>query len=304
MTLTDWDDLRFFLAFARTGSMQAAARALRVNQSTVQRRIALLEQRLSHRLLERHAGGYRLTGLAREICPAAERVEEAVAALARQLASHGQGVAGTLRVTCGSHLASRLQRTPLLARFQERHPGLSVELVISDRFLDLAKGEADIAIRQGAPKDAALVGRKIVEASWSVYASQAYAERYGNPDGQGGLSGHRVIGCDGSIANYPGARWARAVAPPAKVTARSDSWQGLIQSVKAGAGLAAMPRWQGDSDGELVRVIDDIGVTSPYYLLMHRDMRNTPRVRAFADYVASEIRAFRALLLTGIFSND
>jgi len=304
MTPADWDDLRFFLAFARAGSMQGAAKSLGVNQSTVQRRIAALEQRLNRRLLERHLGGYRLTELAQELRPAAERVEAAVAAFDRQLAANDKGVTGTLRLTCGSHLASRLQRTPLIARFEARHPGLRVELVISDRFLDLSKGEADIAIRLGAPSDEALAGRKIVEASWSIYASRGYVARLGKPASTGDLSGHLVVGCDGSITNYPGARWARSVVPPATVAARSDSWQGLIQSVKAGAGLAAMPRWQGDSDSELVRVIDDIGLTVPYYLLMHGDMRHVPRVRAFADYLASEIRAFRALLLKGSLADD
>ena len=110
------------------------------------------------------------------------------------------------------------------------------------------------------------------------------------------LKGHLVVACDGSIADYPGARWQRSVAHLATVSARTDHWQGLILAVKAGAGLAAMPHLQGDNESELVRVIDDIGLVMPYYLLMHRDMQHTPRVRAFADFVASEIKSFRALL--------
>ena len=85
----------------------------------------------------------------------------------------------------------------------------------------------------------------------------------------------------------------------ATVSARADHWQGLILAVKAGAGLAAMPHFQGDSESELVRVIDDIGLVMPYYLLMHRDLQHTPRVRAFADFVSSEIKSFRALLSNG-----
>ena len=89
----------------------------------------------------------------------------------------------------------------------------------------------------------------------------------------------------------------RSVAPHATVAARSEHWQGVMLAVKA-AGLAAMPHWQGDSS-ELVRVIDNIGLVIPYYLLMHRDMQHTPRVRAFADFVSSEIKSFRALLSSG-----
>ena len=85
-------------------------------------------------------------------------------------------------------------------------------------------------------------------------------------------------------------------APHATVAARSVHWQGVMLAVKAGAGLAAMPHWQGDSESELVRVIDKIGLVMPYYLLMHRDMQHSPRLRAFADFVTSEIKSFGDLL--------
>ena len=296
MSTFAWDDLRYFLAFARTGSMQAAAKALGVNQSTVQRRIAEFEECLGHRLVERHLGSYRLTALGEELCPAAEGVETAVAAFERHLAGCDKGLTGTVRVTCGSSVAASLRRTPLIDAFHARHPGLRLELVISDRVLDLSRGEADIAIRLGEPRDEALVGRKIADASWAVYGSHAYVERHGRPSNPQDLNRHLVIACDGSITNYPAARWKRSVAPLATIAARSDHWQGLMLAVKAGAGLAAMPHWQGDNESELVRVIDNIGLVMPYYLLMHRDMQHTPRVRAFADFVASEIKSFRALL--------
>src|SRR3984893_1012808 len=134
MSTLAWDDLRHFLAFARAGSMQAAAKALGVNQSTVQRRIAELEESVGHRLVERH------------------------------LAACDKGLTGTVRVTCGSSLASCLRQTPLIDAFHARYPGLRVELVISERYVDLSKGEADIAMRLGEPTDEALAGRKIADA--------------------------------------------------------------------------------------------------------------------------------------------
>ena len=298
MSTLVWDDLRHLLAFARTGSMQAAAKALGVNQSTVQRRIAELEKCVGHCLVKRHVGGYQLTQLGEELLPAAVGVETAVATLERHLAACDKGLTGTVRVTCGSSLAACLRQTPLIDAFHSRHPGLRVELLISERYVDLSKGEADIAIRLGEPRDEALVGRKIADLSWAVYASQAYVERYGRPHNVEDLNRHLVIGCDGEITNYPAARWMRSAAPHATIAARSEHWQGVMLAVKAGAGLAAMPHWQGDSS-ELVRVIDNTGLVIPYYLLMHRDMQHTPRVRAFADFVASEIKSFRALLSRG-----
>jgi len=295
-----WDDLKYFLAFARAGGMQAAAKSLGVNQSTVQRRITELEERVGRRLVERHLGGYRLTTLGEELRPAAEGVETAVAAFQRDLAARDKGLTGTIRLTCGSGVAACLRRAPLIDAFHALHPGLRIELVITDRVLDLSKGEADIAIRvairEGEPKNEALVRRKIVDVSWSVYASHGYVERHGRPNGAGDLKGHFVIGCDGPIANYPGARWQRSVAHQAETATRCDHWQGLMLAVKTGAGLAAMPRFQGENERDLVRVIDDIGTVMPCHLLMHRDMQHTPRVRAFADFVASQIKSFRALL--------
>lgn len=299
MSTFAWDDLRYFLAFARAGSMHAAAAALGVNQSTVQRRIAELEQQVGVRLVERHLGSYRLTDLGEEFRPSMEGVEAAVAAFERDLAARDKRPTGSVRLTCGSHLASRLRRTSLIDTFQARCSGLRVELVISDRFLDLSKGEADVAIRLGELKDEALVGRKITDACWGVYASRAYIQRHGQPHCMDDLSGHLIVGCEGSIANYPSARWARSAVPPATISSRIDNWQGLMLAVKDGAGLAAMPHWQGDGEDDLVRVIDSIGLTIPYYLLMHRDLQHIPRVRAFADFVGSEIRAFRALLSGG-----
>lgn len=274
--------------------MPAAARTMRVNLSTVQRRIASLERAVDRKLIEKQPGGYRLTPAGADLFPAVEAVETAVAAVERRLAAASAGPTGILRLTCGSALAGLLQRSGMIADFQSRHPGLAVELLVSDRILDLSRGEADIAIRRGAPEDGALVGRKIADVPWSVYASPTYLDRHGRP--RDTLDGHFVVGCDGPIATYPGGQWARAVVPPARVATRSDSWQGLVLAVKSGAGLAAMPRWQGDREPSLTRVIEDIGLSMPYYLLMHSDMRHTPRVRAFADFVASEIEAFRHLL--------
>jgi DNA-binding transcriptional LysR family regulator len=289
-----WDDLKYFLAFARTGSMQAAAKVLGVNQSTVQRRLAELEERLGHRLVIRHLSGYRLTQLGGELRPSAERVEADITAFERDLAARDRGLSGTVRVTTGSVLAERLRRTSLIDTFHARYPDIRLELVTSDRFLDLSKSEADIAIRAGDPQDETLVGRKIADAPWAVYASSSYVERHGAPACVADIERHFVVACGGAIADYPAARWLRSVAPHATVAARCDNWSGLVLAVKSGAGIAPLLVYQGDS--ELVRVIDDIDLVTPFYLLMHDAMQHTPRVRAFADFVACEIKAFRALV--------
>lgn len=290
-----WDDLKHFLVFARTGSVLVAAKALRVNQSTVQRRLTGLEERLRCRLVVRDLTGYRLTELGEEMRPAAERVEQAVTAFEGELAARDQGLSGLIRVTTVALVADRLRRTPLIDAFHDRHPNLRLELVISDRVLDLSLGEADLAIRAGEPKDEALVGRKIADVPWAVYASRSYIERHGAPESAEDINRHFVVACCES-ADCSAARWLRSVAPHATVAAYCDTGLEQVLAVKSGVGLAPLLTYHEESS-ELVRVIDKINIETPFYLLMHRDMQHTPRVRAFADFVASEIKPFRALIL-------
>jgi DNA-binding transcriptional LysR family regulator len=168
---------------------------------------------------------------------------------------------------------------------------------MSDHYLDLAKGEADIAIRAGQSPDENLVGRKIGETRWAVYASRSYVERHGRPQRIEDIERHFVVAMDGGLKNYRAAQWLRSIAPHATIAARCDSWPGLLLAVKSGAGLTPMPVAAADRDNELVRVIDDIPeLLTAHYLLTHRDLQRTPRVRAFFDFVAAEIKAFRAML--------
>jgi DNA-binding transcriptional LysR family regulator len=294
----DWNDLRHFLAVARAGSTLAAAKALGTSQSTVHRRLAELEARIGRPLVTRHPTGYRLTELGERLLPYAERAEEAITAFERHSLVSDQDLAGTVRVTCASTLADRLAKSPLIDAFHARYPGLRVELVITDRYIDLSKGEADIAIRFGEPQDDALIGRKIAAVPWAVYASRSYVERHGRPERPEDIEHHVVVAYDGEIANYAAARWLRSVAPHARVAARSENWPGFVLAVKSGVGLGPLPIHHGDREKELVRLIDTAPeVVSHFWLLMHRDMRRTPRVRAFFDYVVAELKTFRVLLL-------
>lgn len=274
--------------------MVAAANALGVNQSTVQRRLAELEVRLGRRLVAPHRGGYRLTGLGEELRRSAERVEEAVTAFERDVAACDKGLTGTIVATTTGFFADRLRKSPLIDAFHSRYPDLRLELVISDRYLDLSRGEADLAIRAGEPKDESLVGRKIADVPWAVYAGKSYIERHGAPHCVEDIERHFVVTCGDPIADCPSASWLRSVAPRARVAARCDTGYEQVRLVKSGAGLALMMAYERDDD--LVRVIENINLVTPYYLLMHKDMQRTPKVRAFADFVASEIKAFRALV--------
>jgi DNA-binding transcriptional LysR family regulator len=297
-SMFDWDDLRHFLAVARHGSTIQAAKALGLNQSTVQRRIAALEHRLGRRLFERRPEGYRLTHLGEELRPIAERVETGVTDFTRHSASSVTELVGTIRVTCPETAGFRIMRSPILEAFHARYPGLRVEMVMVDRVLDLAKGEADIAFRTSDPKDDALVARKVAEVPWAVFASRAYISRRGAPRSLDEIGSHDVVRFDGPIAGHPAARWLKRVAPGARVAARCTSTPALVLAVKSGAGISPLPVIAVDGEPDVECLFDSIPeLRLPFYLLIHRDMQRTPRVRAFCDFVAGELKVFRELLV-------
>lgn len=294
----DWNDLRHFLAVARHGSTIQAAKALGINQSTVQRRIGALERQLSHTLFERRMGGYRLTRLGAELLPIAERVEVDVMDFARQATSSDAELVGTIRVTCPETAGYRIMKSPLLDVFHSRYPRLRVELVMVDRILDLAKGEADIAFRTSVPQDNALVARKVAEVPWAVFASRSYIERRGSPLTLEDINAHDVVRFDGPIADHTAERWMKAIAPNARVAARCTSTPALVLAAKSGPGISPLPMIAAQQEPDLVCLFDKIpDLRLPFYLLFHRDMQRTPRVRAFCDFVTAEISSFRQLLV-------
>ena len=290
----DWNDLRYFLAVARHGSTIAAAKALNVNQSTVQRRLRELERTLGRKLVTRTAAGYRLTDIGKELLPYAERVESAVLDLERQTSGNEGTEAGIVRVTCPEPVVQRM--TPLIDRFHARHPNLRVEFVISDRYLDLSRGDADVAFRSGDTDDE-LVGRKIADSIWAVYASRAYIERDGAPERVEALSQHRLVSLEESMSQHRVAKWLASVVPDRCIVARSNSVLGLMYAVKSGIGIGPLPTAIADGESDLVAVLGPIPeLTRSWRLLTHPQLRHSPRVAAFFDFILGEREALKSIL--------
>jgi DNA-binding transcriptional LysR family regulator len=297
LVMFDWNDLKYLLAVARHGSTTAASRALQVNQSTVQRRLLELERRIGQPLVKRHPSGYRLTAFGEQLLPQAQGVEEAVLALTQQVETFRREVSGVVRVTCPEPLVYRITNSTLLDRFHARFPRLQVEFMMSDKYLDLKKGEADIALRSGDTEDDELVGRKIGDSLWAVYASHKYIARHGQPNRIAELGQHEWVGFDEAMANHRASQWLRQVAPQAHVVARSNSVLGLVYSVKSGVGLAPLPTALGDAEPDLVRVLGPIPeLTRIWRVLAMPDLRHTPRVSALFDFMVDEIEALRPIL--------
>jgi DNA-binding transcriptional LysR family regulator len=292
----DWDDLRYFLAVAREGSTLAAAKSLRVNQSTVHRRLQELEKHLGCALVKRRSTGYQLTELGERLLGRATRIEDAVADFERAVSATGQEARGTVRVTCPEALGPRLIRAGLIEKFNARYPDVRVEFVMSEKILNIG-AEADIAIRAKQPADNALFGRKIADSPWALYASRSYVERFGSIKAPEDINRHSIVTFAGVLTDHHAARWLSKVAPTAQVAARAGSIGALLLSVKSGAGLAPMPVIVGNDEPELVRLIDlgpELG--TPFYLLMHQDMRDTPRVRVLFDFIIEQLDEIQPLL--------
>jgi DNA-binding transcriptional LysR family regulator len=290
----DWNDLTYFLAVARHGSTIAAGKALGLSQSTVHRRLSELERRLGHKLVTRHTTGYRLTAFGEALLPHAEHVEAAIKELERHVGDAAHDAAGIIRVTCPEPIVYRM--TALIDRFHAEHPKLRVEFVTSDRYLDLSKGEADVAFRSG-DTDEELIGRKIADSIWAVYASRAYIERHGKPERVEDLSRHALVCFDESLSQHRASKWLAEIAPGATIAARNNSVLGLVYAVKSGVGVGPLPTAIGDDQADLVRVLGPIPeLARSWRLLTHPDLRRTPRVAAFFDFIIAEREALKSIL--------
>ena len=294
----EWDDVKYFLAVARHGSTLAAAKALNISQSTVQRRITELERKLGRELVKRHATGYRLTEFGEDMLPYADAIERAALSFAQRKATIERGEAGLIRVTCPEPIVYRIMKSALLDRFHARHPKLRVEFVMSDQYVDLARGDADVALRSGdTDDDDVLVGRKIADSLWSVYASKTYVERNGRPAAIADLARHASVGFDGPMATNRAAKWLQEVAPNAPVAARVNSVLGLVSVAKSGVAVVPMPIALGDAEPELVRLLELVpDLTRSWRILAHPDRRGTPAVAAFFNFIADEIATLRPIL--------
>lgn len=294
----NWDDLRHFLAIAREGSIGAAAKSLKVNQSTTQRRLLALERGLGCALVERHATGYQLTPQGKTLVASVSSVEAAVDAVQCQVASFDNQDGGPVRVTCLVTVGQRLIGSGLLDAFHARHPGMIVELLMEQRVLDLTKGEADIAIRGGTPGSGALVARKITEVPWGIYASRAFVERHGCPSTPRDIERFTVIDLVDELENLPAVRWMRLHASQARIAARCANVPSAHLAVKSGAGLAPLPTAYVAKDADLVNMLGSLPeLNYPMFLVTHKDLRKRPRVNAFFEFC---LRELKPVLLHGL----
>jgi DNA-binding transcriptional LysR family regulator len=294
--MLDWNDFRIVLAIARAGGLVRAAAALGVNHSTVFRRLNALEEGLGVKLFERLPGGYEPTDAGGQLVAAAERIESETLALDRDLAGRDARLCGRLRVTSSETLAFRIL-TAEIVRFRTAHPGIQIEVVIENRHLDLSRREADLAFRATRPTQGDLFGRKLADIAWAVYGANTYLTARGAPAAPRELAAHAVIGWESAASTVKAVQWLADTVPEGAIVYRSSSLINQLLAVKAGIGLAVLPCYLADPEPELRRALPPIfELTRELWLITHKALKGTARVRAFMDIVGEGVRRRLAAL--------
>jgi DNA-binding transcriptional LysR family regulator len=289
--VVDWDLMRFFLAVCRSGSMTAAAKLLGVDQTTVSRRIAALEQTAGTRLLERTPRGYEPTDAGRTIAAHAAAADEALLAAERHWTGRDERLEGRVCVTATETLSTRLLQA--LAGFRSTHPAVDLDLVVTTRTLNLARREADIALRMARPREEQLVARHVADVALALYASQPYLRTRGAPK-PGHLDGHDVLFFSGDFAIANDDRLLVAIRG-GRTVLRTNGTLSLTAAAVAGLGVAVLPCVLGDAEPALIRLGAPLSHVDAW-LVAHRDVKKAKRIRAVYDYLGAFFRDLRPTL--------
>lgn len=282
-----WDDVRYFLELARQGSLSGASRRLAVEHSTVARRVESLEQALGVRLFDRLPRGWTLTAEGETLAAQAKGLENEAIAFSRA-ALGVSSLQGTVRISAPPITASHFL-VPRLASLRADWPGVDLEIIGESRDANLLHGEADLALRLSRPTAPGLAARAVGRIGYGLYAVPGYTAR---------LPADWVfLGYDRSLSQVPQQTWLDGIANGRRFVLRSNDLAALYQACRAGLGIAALPHFLGRPDNGLKQLDGYEAPTARrVWLVVHPDVRRSPRVRAVADSLAAMIAAEAAVL--------
>jgi DNA-binding transcriptional LysR family regulator len=289
--MLDWNDLRFAIAVAESGTLSAAARTLRVNQTTVGRRIAVLEEALGVTLFLRSPQGYVTTSAGVRLLDSVRELSANLAAIESGLRGDEKAPRGRVRVATTEVTAQHLFDAAIPA-LHRAYPEIEVELITANTQADLAVAEADLAVRFVRPEGAALVSRKLGVMRYGVYATRAYIARRGAPKSVDDLAGHEYVSPSRELETGPEARWLAEHARDARSVLRSNSMPALARAAGEGVGFVVLPTAlvEDHSPLRLLFRADEIAPRTAW-LVLHRDARTVTRVRVVADAIVDALSA-------------
>ncbi len=288
----DWNDIQYCLAVVKEGSVTAAARALDVNHTTVSRRITALEKQLNVRLFDRSTAGWLITPVGESVLKSAESIAEEVSNIQRQVLADSQELSGTLKVTAVDLTIQRVLQ-PGLKAFCTKYPDISIELIASEDPFNLSVHEADIAFRVTNDPPPNVLGKKIADFAYGIYATDELAEAISK--------GSRDVGAILWLSDprRPQPQWKDKGFPDLPVRYRVNSLNVAYELVRHGHGIAQLPTGLGELDPLLTRIpCDHVEQPMGFWVLSHIDLRTTARIRIFRDFMM-EFIAPRIPMLEG-----
>jgi DNA-binding transcriptional LysR family regulator len=282
--MIDWENLRHFVVLAREGTLSATARVLGVDHATVARRVAALEAETGLKLVDRRARTYQLTDDGRRIAATAMPMEEAAFAVGRAVQAAKPGLRGEISISAPPSLTNTLI-APRLFALRHQHPGIQIKLIGEKRTASLNRREADVALRLSRPREPGLIARKIGSFGFSLYGASTYLQ-------QTPRHALAFIAYDDSMDDAPQQQWLKAAAAGNEIVLRTSDLENQAAAARTGVGLAVLPHFLGDHDARLTRY--EIAPAPPsreVWLVVHRDLRRVPLVRAVMQFLTDCIKS-------------
>lgn len=290
----NWDDLRFFLAVARTGTLTAAALLTATEHTTVARRIQALEDLLDRSLFHRSNLGYALTEAGEGLLATAEAMESAFLS-ARAAPEAGRTIAGTVRIGAPDGFGS-VFLAPRAHRLTRQHPNLEIEILATARIFSLSKREADIVVSLSSPQQARVVTRRLTDYRLCVYAAPRYLAAAEPIRAVADLGRHPFVGYIEDMLFARELNYLNVVGPDTVARIRSTNLLAQVHATLAGAGLCILPAFIAATYPGLVPVLPDaLALTRAFHMHIHEDNRKAPHIRAVAAFIVREVEAAQGL---------
>ncbi len=292
----NWDDVRMFLAVARTGQLLSASRRLGVNHATLSRRVAALEKEMKTRLLVRRTNGCDLTAEGEVFLHAAERMETEMLAAQEKIGRIDAAVAGTVRIGAPDGFGVSFL-APRLGKLTARHPELKIQLVPVPRSFSLSQREADIAITLERPDQGRLVSSKLTDYTLGLYASRGYLAERGAPKDVEGLKDHRRIGYVEDLLFTASLDFTGEVMRNWNAAFEISSATGQTEAVRSGAGIGILHNYIARQDADLVRILPDTTIRRAYWTTFHESARDLARVRTVTAFVQELVESEQSIFV-------
>ena len=291
----DWNDVRAFLAVARSGRLTAAAARLGVDHSTLSRRIAALEHALRTRLFDRSPSGYTLTDQGRRLMPNGEEMERLAIGAGEAVGGSSTSVEGTVRIGSPEGFGSYFL-APRIAGLKALHPRLTIQLVAAPAVFSLARRDADIVVSVSRPPAGRLNVAKLIDYDLGLYAAPDYLRDAPDIASSEDLFRHRFVSYIGELLHFPELDFLQHVAPGGTTSVESSNLVAQLRATLAGAGLCVLPAFLAAKEEGLVRVLSgEISLTRSLWLTVHQDLAELARVRAAVRFIKDEVEAARGL---------